>query len=482
MPENWWICDHSGHRRGGFTISQIAFLLDIGTLNHASPVCENGMQQWSQLGSTDSITNALAKFTISTGTHPKTERLPIGQVPPIESIICSDPTCSKAPSCDVVYIWDRKEEIYLTYDEYVKVCIQDGLNEGLPERALAQSADQVQSLLFEADKDKISIPRKEKHKLQQMANEMNEAVDEPLSDPEKEAKRLKKRAYRERRKLKRDAGIWIKSKVNPNIYISGLPLDVTIEELGATFSKAGQLKTDIQTGKPKIRIYGHGDALVTYMHVESVKLAIDRFHESEFQPGYIISVQQADFQPESTDQSGKPISVEELKERAQMNREKRKKLLEFYKKERELKSAWDIAETTVTKRPIVVFSNAFDPSSVDYGFVENEIENFSSKFGIVKKINIIKYSIDGYVCVRFETVQMAEACLAFMDDALESGDPVLVMSRPVSAFMHDGRDLSSRLAAPPVDEDTELEQAIDWEEFLYGEVDSDDDDIQIRTE
>ncbi|CAJ1368997.1 unnamed protein product [Effrenium voratum] len=41
-------------------------------------------------------------------------------------------------------------------------------------------------------------------------------------DPEKEAKRRKRREYRERKKLKHQAGVFIRAKENPNVYVSGL--------------------------------------------------------------------------------------------------------------------------------------------------------------------------------------------------------------------------------------------------------------------
>ena len=90
---------------------------------------------------------------------------------------------------------------------------------------------------------------------------------------------------------------------------------------------------------------------------------------------------------------------------------------------------------------------------------------------------------------------MAEACLVLFDAALESGDVIEVIEgKNITAFMHDGRDLSSRIYRPPVDVQTvsqeagmddldhQLERAIEWEEFLYEDADSDDDEIQIRTE
>eukprot|EP00932_Pfiesteria_piscicida_P000586 SRR837773.1057.p1 GENE.SRR837773.1057~~SRR837773.1057.p1 ORF type:complete len:149 (+),score=22.89 SRR837773.1057:123-569(+) len=97
-----------------------------------------------------------------------------------------------------------------------------------------------------------------------------EGPPEPL-DPETEAKRQKRREYRERKKLKKQAGLFVRAQENPNVYVSGLPPDVTFEELEPIFKRAGVLKLDPETGESKIRIYMQedgktckGDALVSY--------------------------------------------------------------------------------------------------------------------------------------------------------------------------------------------------------------------------
>jgi len=77
----------------------------------------------------------------------------------------------------------------------------------------------------------------EKEKIRQVAE------GEPL-DQEKEAKRKKRREYRERKKLKRQAGIFTRTNDNPNVYVSGLPPDVTMQELEPIFKRAGVIKLD----------------------------------------------------------------------------------------------------------------------------------------------------------------------------------------------------------------------------------------------
>lgn len=67
---------------------------------------------------------------------------------------------------------------------------------------------------------------------------------------------------------------------NTAVYISNLPPDVTEDEIRERFSKCGVISENIDTGKPRIKIYMNergepkGDAMVVFFREESVKLAI----------------------------------------------------------------------------------------------------------------------------------------------------------------------------------------------------------------
>ncbi|KAL0082247.1 hypothetical protein J3Q64DRAFT_1634535 [Phycomyces blakesleeanus] len=121
-------------------------------------------------------------------------------------------------------------------------------------------------------------------------------------DPEEEAKKKQKREP--------------VKKPNTSVYITHLPLDVTVDEMKQTFSKCGLIMEDLETGEPKIKLYKDdkgtfkGDALVTYFKEDSVPLAINLLDESELRlgkPETKISVQQAIFKDKEIDPKKKSV-------------------------------------------------------------------------------------------------------------------------------------------------------------------------------
>lgn len=75
------------------------------------------------------------------------------------------------------------------------------------------------------------------------------------------------------------------------VYVTGIPLDTTVDEMKEVFTKCGVIMEDISTGEPKIKLYKQengelkGDALVTFFKEESVPLAINLLDDAEFRLG-----------------------------------------------------------------------------------------------------------------------------------------------------------------------------------------------------
>lgn len=261
-------------------------------------------------------------------------------------------------------------------------------------------------------------------------------------DPEKEGKRQKRREYRERRKLKQQAGLFIKAKENPNVYVSGLPEDITVKELEPLFKKAGVLKLDVETCASKIRIYTgqdgrcKGDALVTFANAASVQLAVKFLHEYEIRPGCRICVQQADF--EEVEKSAK-LSKEELKELA-TTRKPDADRAKYIAAKNVLKEAvsWSGEMDDGTGRRIVILKHLFSPEEAEkegaefYTELAQEVQEECDKIGQVLRVTPIEQHLQGIVCVKFKLSSEAEECIRVMDGRYFGG-------RTVEAAFYDGK-------------------------------------------
>jgi len=93
---------------------------------------------------------------------------------------------------------------------------------------------------------------------------------------------------------------------NTAVYVTALPKDSTVEEINTLFSKCGVIAEEIDSGKPRIKMYTDeagkfkGDALVVYFRAESVSLAIQMLDDSDFRFGIAsdsgnMRVKEADF-------------------------------------------------------------------------------------------------------------------------------------------------------------------------------------------
>ncbi|KZC03769.1 PREDICTED: HIV Tat-specific factor 1 homolog [Dufourea novaeangliae] len=245
---------------------------------------------------------------------------------------------------------------------------------------------------------------------------------------------------------------------NTAIYMSGLPLDITMEELTALFNKCGLIARD-EKGKNRIKLYKDsngqpkGDALCIYIKVESVDLALKLLDGSQI-GGKTLSVQRAKFQMkgDSYDPALKPKRKRKDKDRQKKIHEK----LFDWRPERAL------GEPLKHER-VVIIKNLFSPEDFDKEVAllleyQQDIRSECLKCGDVRKVVIYDRHPEGVAQVTFREPTEAQACVQLLNGRWFS-------QRKISAEIWDGK---KKYKVNETDE--QIEARIDkWSKYLDDE-------------
>jgi HIV Tat-specific factor 1 len=123
------------------------------------------------------------------------------------------------------------------------------------------------------------------------------AIKKPVPKEEDEGGEGGKGKKRKKDKKKK----WKARENNSNVYVEGLPPDITEDEMYDFFKKCGVIVTDLATEKPRIKVYkdeaGHakGDGLVTYAKPEAVTLALQFLDDGYIRQNCQVKVTRAEF-------------------------------------------------------------------------------------------------------------------------------------------------------------------------------------------
>ncbi len=265
--------------------------------------------------------------------------------------------------------------------------------------------------------------------------------------PEELAKRM---ANRERRKRKKEAEaahkhdfVEAKEGEHGNVYVTGLPEDVTVEEAHDFFKRAGLIKLD-EYNKPRIKLYRHqdgrlkGDGVVFYVRPESVELAELQLSEREIRPGFKVTVSPAQF---SRREGG--LTQEELELVAAKRRRaaQQKKTVGELAQEQAL--SWNEgADLTSKGMRIVVIKGMYTPqeareSGNEDGFYQGIREDVAAeceaKCGAIHKLTVFPGNEQGPVVIKFKASYAAQACVELMHKRYFAG-------RQLTCEYYDGKE------------------------------------------
>ncbi|KAM3910822.1 17S U2 SnRNP complex component HTATSF1 [Leptodactylus fuscus] len=251
--------------------------------------------------------------------------------------------------------------------------------------------------------------------------------EKPKKEPKPQPEQAEQKAKGEKRKA--DPGWFnVEDERNTNVYVTGLPPDITNDEFVQIMSKCGIIMRDPQSEDYKIKLYKDkegnlkGDGLCCYLKKESVPLALKLLDEYEIR-GYKLHVENAKFQ---------------LK--GEYDATKKKKKCKDYKKKLSLQQKqldWRPEKKNNDTRKrferVVIIKNMFHPKDFEEDpLVLNEIrEDLRSeceKFGQVKKVLIFDRHPDGVASVSFKEADEGDACILALNGRWFGGRQLVVQT------------------------------------------------------
>lgn len=202
---------------------------------------------------------------------------------------------------------------------------------------------------------------------------------------------------------------------NTNVYVSGLPPDITVDEFIQLMSKFGIIMRDPQTEEFKVKLYKDdqgnlkGDGLCCYLKKESVELALKLLDEDEIR-GYKLHVEVAKFQLKGEyDASKKKKKCKDYK-----------KKLSLQQKQLDWRPERRAGPNRLRHERVVILKNMFHPMDFeDDPLVLNEIREDlrveCSKFGQIRKLLLFDRHPDGVASVSFREPEEADYCIQTLD-------------------------------------------------------------------
>ncbi|KAF9335531.1 hypothetical protein BG006_011302 [Podila minutissima] len=231
-----------------------------------------------------------------------------------------------------------------------------------------------------------------------------------------------------------------KPKPISSVFVTGLPLDTDIEEMGEFFKKGGVFMED-DGGNPRIKLYTNqegrrtGEGLVTYLRPESVALAIDLLDDTEYRPSVEkgrVRVQQAQFKEKEkpasaagtagSSASGNGGMSEERKKKVQKKYQKLEKKLDWFEDDENLVKADKWNKVCILKHMFTIAELEADPTLLLD--LKEDIREECEKVGEVTNVIIYDQHPEGVVSVRFKDKESALLCVKLMNGRFFAGQRV----------------------------------------------------------
>lgn len=438
-----WYFLVEGQPIGPYNVEALRGFFKSGHLNSESLFWKEGEPEWKPAAKYESLSEALHVKDPPEPTVAGPQAEQAKEVLPdddplaafqaeIQAIEAENAVLNEEPASPAERSFVDDDGTWYLWDSSLKKFVAQG---GAPPPG--EAAYNPDDMVFEAEEEVIPT-------LQAVREAEAAAAAKALEEEkEKEAAGKKRKAqevidkHKERSKRAKEAAEadknqgWFEVKNNTSVYATGLPWDVTVEEVAEVFSKCGIIKED-EKRQPRIKIYRDqktgmpkGDCLVTYLKLPSVDLAISLLDGAPFRPGGVgvMSVSKARFEMKGETFVPKPKS------------KKSKKVLAA--QEAKLLGWGGFDDKLPAEKVTVVLRHMFEPDELllDPDAVEQlevDVSSECTKLGPVDKVCVYKAHPQGVVSVRFRTEEAAQACITLMSGRWFGG-------RQIAAALWDGR-------------------------------------------
>lgn len=242
-------------------------------------------------------------------------------------------------------------------------------------------------------------------------------------------------------------------KQNTAVWVTGLPLDTTVDEVEELFTKfGGIIAEEIDSGKPRIKLYSNdagqltGEALVVFFKAPAVENAVRLLDDSIFRYSSAgnsgkIRVQQADSsykKVQNVDQNGG------AKERPKSSLKDKQKIIKKTQKLEAKLADWDddepsaLQDSSSRHDKVVILKHMFtldeleeDPAAILE--IKEDIRDECGKLGEVTNVVLFDGEEEGVASVRFTDASAAQACVGIMNGRNFAG-------RSVVAYISNGQE------------------------------------------